>query len=334
VFTINPLGQSGSYRASDMLLAGYLMADHGLTSAIRLVGGARVEASRVKVVSQDLFRNELPVSKDFVDVLPSLGLNIALGETQQLRLSAARTVARPEYRELSPILNRDVLGGQGFRGDTTLVRSTIDNFDVRWEWYPNDGELVSVALFAKHHTKPIEKIEVPTSGTSVLSYINAQSADNYGVELEIRKELGYVAEFLTPFLVFSNVTLMTSEVRLGVNNSSSSTNPNRPLAGQAPYIINAGLTYASYDGSVSATALFNRVGKQIAAAGPAPLPDMYEMPRNALDLSLRLPFFAGMDAKVDARNLFDSRVELRQGAVSRLSYTTGRVFSFGLNWKR
>jgi outer membrane receptor protein involved in Fe transport len=226
-----------------------------------------------------------------------------------------------------------VLGGQGFRGDTSLVRTLIDNYDVRWEWYPNPGELVSIALFAKNHDRPIERVEVPTSGTSVLSYINAASAQNLGVEFEFRKELGNIAWALEPLSVFGNVTLMSSEIRLGETGSASVTRSERPLAGQAPYVINAGITYSAASGETSATALFNRVGKRITAAGPLPLPDVYEMPRNVVDVALRFPLPAGISARMDFRNILDAPAVHRQGAVTRMYYTTGRSLTFGLGWK-
>ena len=56
-----------------------------------------------------------------------------------------------------------------------------ENFDARWEWYPSFGELVSVALFTKHFDRPIEQVDVATSGVSQLSFINAESAFNYGI---------------------------------------------------------------------------------------------------------------------------------------------------------
>jgi hypothetical protein len=333
VFTLNPLAQSGSYKASDLLAAGFVMAGYALGEHVSLVGGARLEYSHVKVTTTNLFGLDEPVTRNFADVLPSLGVKVTLTNNQQLRFSAARTLARPEYRELSPILNRDVLGGQGFRGDTALVRALINNFDARWEWYPNPGELVAVAVFAKQHQRPIERIEVPTSGTSILSFVNAESARNFGVELEVRKELGNIAPVLTPFTVFGNLTLMSSEIRLGENNAASATNANRPLVGQAPYVLNAGLSYAAFDDRWNATVLYNRVGKRIDAAGPAPLPDIYELPRDVLDFSLRAPVLGALDAKLDIRNILDAPYELRQGAVTRLSYTTGRILSVGLTWK-
>jgi hypothetical protein len=176
-------------------------------------------------------------------------------------------------------------------------------------------------------------VEVPTSGTSVLSFINAEGAENFGIEFELRKELGNILYALQPFTVFGNLTLMSSEIRLGNNASASATNPNRALTGQAPYVVNAGLTYAPGSGAINATALYNRVGKRINAAGPLPLPDIYEMGRDVIDIAVRFPVAGGFGAKFDLKNILDTPVEHRQGAVTRLRYNTGRVMTFGLNWK-
>jgi TonB-dependent receptor len=332
-FTLAPLGQSGSYGAQDRLLAAYAMSDYAFNDRYRIVGGARLEHSDVEVMTENLFGQRQPVNRVFTDVLPAAALNVFLTDAQNLRISVSQTLARPEYRELSPILNRDVLGGQGFRGDTALVRTLIRNADIRWEWYPNPGEILSVAFFAKHFSKPIERVEVPTSGTSVLSFINAEGATNFGVELEARKGLGRVAEILAPLSVFSNVTVMQSQIRLGSSAAASATNANRPMVGQAPYVVNAGVTWMSEGGSVSATTLYNVVGKRISAAGPSPLPDIYEMPRQMLDVSLRFPTFAGVEGKLDMKNLLDAPHVLSQGAVTRSRYSSGRTLSAGLSWR-
>jgi outer membrane receptor protein involved in Fe transport len=103
------------------------------------------------------------------------------------------------------------------------------------------------------------------------------------------------------------------------------------MLGQAPYVVNAGLGWSR--GRASATALFNVVGKRVAAAGVGGLPDTYEMPRNVLDLSTSLPIRGAMSLKVDAKNLLDAPHLVRQGPVVRERYTTGRVFSLGVSWR-
>ena len=105
------------------------------------------------------------------------------------------------------------------------------------------------------------------------------------------------------------------------------------MVGQAPYVVNAGLTYTSLTGSTSATVLFNRTGERIDAAGDQPLPDIVLKPRNLVDLSLRFPLVGSVSGRFDARNLLDAPYEALQGTVTRESYRQGRVLQAGLQWR-
>ncbi|HEX2190036.1 MAG TPA: TonB-dependent receptor [Longimicrobiaceae bacterium] len=331
VFTIRPLLQGGSYRAEDRLTAGFAMADVAITERVHLVGGARVEHSDVEVsaVSQD--GSTSLSTPAYTDVLPSLALNVDVSDAHKLRLSASQTLARPEYRELSPILSQDVLDGDNIQGNPELRRTLIRNLDARWEWYPSSGEIVSVGAFAKLFSDPIERVYLPTSGSRVLSFVNPESAYNYGVELEARKGLGSFAAALEPFSVSTNVTVMRSRIDAG--SDSIAINSDRALVGQAPYVVNAGLTWAPGEGRTSATLLYNRVGERVYAAGARGLPDLIEQERSVLDLSLRVGVTEGFSAKLDARNLLDSPFQVVQGGVTREHYRSGRVVSVGMTWQ-
>ena len=333
VFDLAPLGQGGSYEARDRLSAGFAMTEIGLTDRIRVIGGARFEQDKLHVGAASTLGTPVETDKNWTDVLPSAAINVRLTDDQSLRLSLSRTLARPEYRELSPVISRDVIGGDNIQGDPALDRTRIANADLRWEWYPNAGEVVSVALFGKQFDKPIERVYRPVgSGAHTVFYINADGADNYGVELELRKNMGFVAAPLNPVTLFTNLTVMESKIELG-ETTASATNKNRRMVGQAPYVINAGLTYARPSGSTSATLLFNRTGERIDAAGDQPLPDVIEQPRTALDFSLRFPIFSTLSGRFDARNLLDDEFETIQGTVVRESFRTGRGFQLGLVWR-
>src|SRR6185295_19396423 len=117
------------------------------------------------------------------------------------------------------------------------------------------------------------------------------------------------------------------------NTRASATNTKRRMVGQAPYVVNAGLTYQAYGNSASATLLFNKVGPRIEAAGDRPLPDVIEQSRNALDLSIRLPVTGAFSARFDAKNLFDSPYRVTQGTVTRSEYRVGRTVQAGLIWR-
>jgi len=144
--------------------------------------------------------------------------------------------------------------------------------------------------------------------------------------------MGMLSRALEPFTLFSNATVMQSTIKLG-ETTASATNKNRRMVGQAPYVVNAGLTYTSRTGSTSATLLFNRTGERIDAAGDQPLPDVLEQPRNALDISLRFPVVSALSGRFDAKNLLDDPYETVQGSVVRESFRTGRVFQLGLVWR-
>jgi TonB-dependent receptor len=332
-FRVTPLNSGGSYDANETMAAVYGMVEYGVTSRARVIAGVRFEDAQLTVKS--LLRNTQSnsVAKANVDMLPSVALNYQLTDRQSMRLSASQTLARPEYREITPIVFRDAIGEDTYFGDTTLSRTLIRNYDARWEWYPSAGELISVALFAKRFRDPIERIEVASSGTSQFSWANAEGARNDGVEVELRKGLAGTHRVLAPVTLFTNVTVMRSEIRSGniVNSASRGT---RAMVGQAPYVLNAGATYSSASGHASLTALYNRVGERIHTVGAAPKPDVLEQSRHVLDLSARFPVVGRLAGRADLRNLFDAPFVLRQGTVDREYYRAGRVISVGLSWRQ
>ncbi len=329
--TLEPNLSGGNYNATEKISAGYAMAEIPLGARVRLIGGARLELWNLDLSVQPTSRGLFDIRRTNNDVLPSLALNVKLRDDQNLRLSASQTLARPEYRELAPISYRDMLGEREVFGDSSLVRTLVQNYDVRWELYPSYNEVVSVAVFAKRFDNPIEQIDVATSGVSQLSFINAKSALNYGVEMELRKGLGFLADVFEPLSLSANVTLMKSRINTSNSTLSALTNDERPMVGQAPYVVNAGLTYGRR--GFTANVLYNVVGRRITTAAVTPITvDTYEQPRHLLDFSMRFPIRDGLTGKLDATNLLDAAYEELQGDVIRYRYNTGRTFSVGMNW--
>ena len=337
IFSMESVARAGSYAAKDRVLAGYAMLELALTANIRVVGGARVEAGDLEVATELADGLLVPSSLKKTDVLPSLALNVQPAETHHLRLSVSQTLSRPEYRELSPTNVDDASIGVLFQGNPGLRRTLIQNADARWEWYPNPGEVFSLGVFYKHFRDPIERTEVNVSGlrdAAQQTVVNAQGASNYGIELEMRKRLGALGAGFDGFVLFTNATFMKSEIDIGDQSVGTLTSTSRAMVGQAPYVVNGGLTYSTPDGRASATALYNRVGRRIVAASVVPLPDVYEEARQSLDLSVRLPIARSLSAKIDAKNVLDEPFEQRIGSVMRERYTTGRVLALGLSWQR
>lgn len=332
IFFVGSEVRSGSYTADDQIAAGYGMLELSLGESVRLIGGARVESGDLEVVTELTSGQTVPSRVKHTDVLPSLAVTFRPTESHNFRVSASQTLSRPEYRELSETNNEDPATGIAFQGNPNLRRTLIQNADARWEWYPKSGEVVSVGVFYKRFEDPVERIEVGVSGVREAlqqTVVNADGARNYGLEVELRKGLGVLGPALDGLVLFTNATIMESKIEI---DDASGTDEERAMVGQAPYVVNAGLTYSSVTGRVSATALYNIVGERITAAVPG-RPDIYEQPRHALDLSIRFPVIGSLSGKLDARNVMDEPYEQLQDDVVRERYRSGRVFSLGLSWR-
>ncbi len=333
VFNVLNVSEDGIYNATERLAAGYVMAEVPFGSRVKLIGGARVEQALIEVNTSLASGNFVNATLDNTDVLPALVLNVKTSDRSQLRASASQTLARPEYRELAPVQYLEVVGGQITSGNPNLVRTLIQSFDVKYEMFPNAGEVLSIGAFTKRFDSPIERIDIATGGQPIISFFNAAAANNIGLELEARKELSMFGELFRPFSVFSNVTLMSSDIEVG-EGASANTNSNRPMMGQAPWVVNAGGAYTGSSSGVSATLLYSAVGPRIYSAGTIPFPDVYEATRHLVDVSVRVPMGSRWTWRVDARNLMDAPFQLTQGPVTRESFRLGRQIAVGMQWRQ
>lgn len=324
----------GRYTANDMVSSAYAMMTQPLGERLQIIGGVRLERTNMTVRSASTSGEQNVAKRSHTDILPALNLQYELADGHQIRMGLSQTVSRPEYREISPIEYRDMVEQRTISGNADLKQSRISNLDLRWEWYPTNTEIMSIGVFAKQFSSPIERVEIATSGASRLGFINADGGYNYGVEFELRRQLSMIADVLSPLTAFTNVTLMKSQIDMKDNNVSAFTDEKRPMIGQAPYVLNAGLNYAHPNGRASASILYNVVGKRLQAGGIEPLPDTYELPRQMVDLSLQMPLFSRVNAKLDLKNLLDSPFRMTQGDVTRAGYKSGRGFSLGFRWEQ
>ncbi len=330
-FFMQANSNGGRYTADEDIYAGYAQVEFPLTQRLQLVGGARLESWNLNVVAVKPDGTEVPATPSKTDILPSLALNYALTPDQNLRFAATQTVSRPEYREVADVNYFEQVGFAITQGNPALNRALIQNVDFRWEWFPRSGEIISAGVFYKHFDSPIEKVYIAAAGASVLSYVNADAADNYGLELEARKSLDFIGGAMRPFTAFANVTFMKSSITVGNDSISAATNPERPMVGQSPYIVNAGLLFAK--NAWAASLLYNVQGQRILEAGVGGIPDAYEKPRSMLDATVQIPILHNLMAKVEARNLLNAQYLFEQGGVIRQAYFSGRIFGVSFKWE-
>ncbi len=215
-----------------------------------------------------------------------------------------KTVARPDFRELSSFQYWDYDFFSTISG-SPLQTTNIQNADLRSEYYPKPGEIISISGFYKKFKNPIELMYFQTSGGMAYSYYNLESALDKGIEVDFRKSLNFIApasSFLSKLFLSGNFTWVDAKVKFKVSDAvDPNGNPvfperDRPLAGQSPYIVNGGLLYAGESFSLNVS--YNRYGKRIVFASPDRGSDEYENPRDILDLQVSYRFLKQKQAQI------------------------------------
>ncbi len=338
VFTPDNIGSDGfqfeeftratdNYTASQRIQAAYGMAELPFTPWLRAMAGARLEHSAQRVQTFELFNPDgdpVEANLDTTDLLPAATATLAPVDTVQLRAGFARTVSRPDFRELSPATFNDVTGGRLTFGNPELTRARIDHYDLRLEFFPSAGEVLSISAFTKQFTDPVEVVVVASAQLSV-TWENAAGASNSGIELEYRKDL--------PLNLFSagNVALIRSRVELG-DNAGIQTSDERALQGQSPYVVNLQLGWDHPDRDHRLTALYNVIGRRIVEVGALGAPDTYELPVHQLDVVGRVDLGRGLAASVNSTNLLNPAAVTLQGDQVVDEITSGWAVGVGLKW--
>ena len=254
------------YTADFDLANGFVMYDKDF-GKWKLNTGLRTEYNLFNVQTADFSGTKVDVNRKYLDPLPSLNLSYNLNKTKY-RFSISKTLARPEFREVSNFAYYDFVRNAQLLGNPNLEKSDIYNLDLKYELYPKSGENISVSLFGKNFIKPIEQIVADGSVPSnlLLTYTNPESAVLYGVEIEIRKKINSWFDF------YINTSLMNSNVK-GLN---------RQMQGQSNYVVNSGVNLHKKKETLNIT--YNRVGDRISAVGFQGYADIFENSRNVLDI--------------------------------------------------
>lgn len=305
-----------AYDADASVAAAYLMIDGPITKGVRVLLGERLEVSHQGIASFSPLLPDTQVESelDAAELLPAAAVLLTPRDDFAIRVSATRTVARPQLRELAPFSFADYFGGRETQGNPELGITRITNLDARFEVFPSLREVLAATAFFKAFEDPIEATVLEGGARGIVTYQNAPGAILGGVEIEVRKELGFLADPLKIFSVVGNLTLAHSRVTLDDSTSSIVTNLNRPLSNQSPWVVNAAVDLDEKDWGTSARVSYNVTGPRIVQVGTNGLPDLYEQPRHQLDVAVAQRFFRDhLELKATIANLFDDDFVRTQG---------------------
>jgi hypothetical protein len=346
--TIDPRGwqleeitnATDAYDATQVIKAWHVGFDLNLDDKLRFGGGLRTESSDMEVSTFNLFdpqRNAVISTLQTDDIFPYATLTWFKGD-HQLRAGYGKTVNRPDFKELSPSEYRDPLLDSIVRGNPDLEAAFITHYDVRWDYYFNPGEFVSFGVFYKEFEDPIEIIILASAGDQLTTFDNAQTAENFGFEIELYKNFDFLGDWLgwagtwEKLYINTNYAWIDSEITLADEDASIQTSDQRPLQGQSPYVWNFQVGYDDLDREINAALLYNVFGERIVEVGVQGSPDILEQPRPSLDF-VYSQGFGNWKLKAKAKNLLDPEIELTQGIeTTRLTQPLGREYSLAVEY--
>jgi hypothetical protein len=308
-----------NFNASQMILAGFVMNELHL-NRLKAVYGARLEKGQMWYTGQNndgsiSYRNTLTL--DEVDVLPSVNLIYDLksddstSRKMNLRASYNHTLARPSFKEKSIAQIFDPISSRTFIGNIDLKQTNVINYDFRWEYFMNRGELVSVSVFRKQFTGHIEMVPFETAPDN-LKPRNSGNSSVTGLEIEVKKNLNFISTKLENWSFGANLTLVQSKMDMNtvmVSNVASDAITNteydsrlanaregevigqyRQMTGQAPLMLNLGINYANADNGLNANVSYNVKGKTLTVVGIGLVPDVFSSPFHSLNCKLSKQF--------------------------------------------
>jgi TonB-dependent receptor len=329
------------YDGSQAIPAWYAQLTTPVVRNLSLVAGIRHERTDMQAInlSADPFGGKINSS----DWLPAVNLTYTLSSSMNLRAAYSQTLARPTIREIAPFRSVQFAGSKYLYGNPDLKITRVTNWDLRWEWFTRPNEILAVSAFYKTFVNPIEIAY--QGGNYDRIPINSPTARNLGLEFEVRKGLDQISRSLANFSVGANLTLVHSRLKIptdelnGMRAYDKNAPAERPMANQSPYIINLNVAYDNAKTGSAITLLYNVFGRRFYYNADGGTPDIYEMPRKQLDLTLSQNIFRGATFKASAKNLLNAGFEADYyyiGSGAKTPFQThdgGRSFSIGMSYK-
>ncbi|MFI5237392.1 MAG: TonB-dependent receptor domain-containing protein [Ignavibacteriales bacterium] len=330
------------YVGDQDIIAGYGMIELPLFADLKFIGGVRYEITDLSMVSQDPNYSEGRIDEQ--DLLPSISFIYNLNENMNLRMAATQTLARPTFREIAPFSSKDFVNDVELFGNPNLQRTFIQNYDLRWEWFLNPGEIVALSGFYKRMENPIEIafVEGSTRSNPIVNYTNVHEAKLVGVEFETRIGAGNFVDLLKNFSVGFNLTVVESIVSIAESELAqrkaidSTSGDTRNLQGQSPYTLNVDLTYYNPEWGTTMGFYYNSFGERLSKISANVTPDVFEQPAALLNFTYSQSLIEFFVLNLAVKNILNSEYreiyKYKGNEYNFQTYRYGISYSIGLSY--
>lgn len=352
------------YSGDQKIFAWYQMVDLPLTSFLKVIGGVRFESTDLSITNHPESANaqylppggtgwtqfgpEADVSFSQDDTLPSLALEVTPIKPVKVRASYSQTVARQTFKELSPVMQMEYLGADIFVGNPNLRMSALDNYDLRVDYEPYPGGLLSASWFHKDVADPIEYVQRFQASLYYTTAVNYPEGSLQGWELEARQKLGTLWPRLEGFSAGANATFIDSEVTLPDDEAAAfaavgAPTSTRDMMGAPEHLYNLNLTYehAKYRTQIGLfyTVRGDTLTEGGVALGNGYVPDVYSEEYGTINLSVMQPVRDHCKIMFAVKNLTNPKIRevYRSDYVDReatkTSYRRGIDVALGLEYE-
>jgi len=311
----NALGSSASdpgvYTFEENIQAGYGMIKFAINDHFDFLAGVRVENTDQNYVSN--LPAVLPgktATITYIDYLPSINIKYALPHNQAIRAAYFQSVLRPAFADFIPYPEASSDDPNATIGNPYLQHTTINNYDLRYEFFPGVFDEFMAGGFYKELVNPIEKVLQPgaSGATLFLEPENLGDAHNYGAEFVAKKFFGNVGVSVN--YTYTNSQITTPKDIQVVNMPVSKRDQTRPLQGQAANIGNVSLLYKDQKLGLDAQLALAYTGERIAAVSRYYGLDTWEKASTYLDFSAQKQLGKKFILFVKANNLLNTPYEL------------------------
>ena len=319
-----------TYRAGMDIYAAYAQTDFYPLSSLLVNVGLRYEMTKqwveYAIEGDQKYQRRRDLNKN--DIFPTVNLKYSMNDRNNLRMSLSRTITRPSFIEMAPFLYQESYGSAQIRGNEELQNGYNYNFDLRYERFSPNGDMLSATVYYKFLDKPIERIQKLQGGATMHSFQNADQGMAAGVEVELRKQL------IRDLRVGANISYMYTNVKLP--EGGAYTNKDRSLQGASPILLNADLTYSPRFGEerqLNLSLLYNLQGKRIHAVGVSQLGDIDQMAVHTLNFNASYNFSRHFSAKLQVTDLLNRAVVFKQEVPKTGEYIEVERFKEGTGFE-
>ncbi|WHO37480.1 TonB-dependent receptor [Sphingobium sp. AP49] len=364
LYDLTMLDFSGNYPVYDAALrvhAGYGQVQAELFPGLSVNAGVRFESGKQSVTGIDVYNTgDQPtnvIEKDYW--LPAVTLTYQLRPDMQLRASASKTVARPQFREQIAQPYVDTESNRTYRGNPFVTDSELWNAEVRGEWYMGRDERFTLAGFYKKIDNPIETYTTINDVYAVTtSFANAPEAQLYGAEVELQKYFPLDGMSGSDFfqsrrvVLIGNYTYTQSKLKVGASDTtipytyttgdlplaSDYFRDGAPMTGQSDHLANLQIGLEDTDKLSQQTLMLTYASDRVTSRGPNQQPDIKERPGLTLDFvarqGVKFPGGINSEIKFEARNLtgrkYQEFQELDGNRVYYNRYKIGTTFALAM----